>query len=183
MEGRPSARFATITFSDSRTSADDEGGALLGALLSKAGHAVVRHSIVREDAPAVATAIDEALADPGLEGVICTGGTGIALRDVAIEIIEARFDKPLPGFGEAFRRLSWEQIGPRAILSRATAGVGKGKLVVALPGSLKAVMLGVNEVLLPVLPHAIDLLAGRTGHGGHGGGAGKPGRTQGENET
>jgi len=158
-------RLVTITFSDTRVEADDEGGRLLGELLRGAGCEIVRHQIVREDAVSVGAALDEALGEPGVQGVITTGGTGLAPRDIAAEAAEQRLEKALPGFGEAFRRLSWEQVGPRSILSRATAGAARGKLLVALPGSVKAVRLALEGVLLPVLPHLVDLLGGRTQHG------------------
>jgi molybdenum cofactor biosynthesis protein B len=160
------ARVWTITFSDTRTPENDEGGLLLGELLRAAGHEVLTHRIAREDEAAVGAALDEAIAAPGPQVIVCTGGTGIAPRDIAIEQIEGRLERALPGFGEAFRRLSWEQIGPRSVLSRATAGVARGKLIVALPGSLKAVRLGVEALLAPIVGHAVDLLEGRTGHGG-----------------
>jgi molybdenum cofactor biosynthesis protein B len=160
------ARVWTLTFSDTRTPEDDEGGQLLGQLLAASGHPLVAHRIAREDEASVAAALDEALAAPGVQAIVCTGGTGIAPRDIAIELIERRLERALPGFGEAFRRLSWEQVGPRSVLSRATAGTARGRLLVALPGSLKAVRLGVDALLVPILDHAVDLLEGRTGHGG-----------------
>ena len=158
-------RLFTITFSDTRTAADDEGGALLGSLLAGAGHEVVTHRIVREDEAAVVGALDEALAAPGVQAVVTTGGTGLGPRDVAGDLVAARLTRELPGFGEAFRRLSWEQVGPRSVLSRAVAGAAGDRLLVAFPGSVKAVRLGVEALLVPILPHAVDLLAGRTAHG------------------
>src|SRR4029077_16613842 len=98
------------------------------------------------------------------EAVVLTGGTGIAPRDRTIEVLAPLFEKTLDGFGEAFRRLSWDEIGPRSILSRAVAGVIRGRVVAALPGSLKAVRLGVEQVLAPTLAHATDLAPGRGGH-------------------
>ncbi len=156
-------RIATLTLSDTRTPADDEGGRLLGDLLRAAGFEVVSHAIVREDEVSIRAALDErCAADVG--AVILTGGTGIAPRDHTIEVLAPLFEKTLDGFGEAFRRLSWDQIGPNAVLSRAAAGVVRGRIVAALPGSLKAVRLGVEQILAPMLPHAVDLVAGRGGH-------------------
>jgi molybdenum cofactor biosynthesis protein B len=158
-------RIATITFSDTRTEADDEGGKLLRELLSRSGD-VVYSTIAREDRESVDRAIADALS-ANVEAVVTTGGTGIAPRDIAIEAIEARLDKKLDGFGEAFRRLSFDEIGPRGVLSRALAGTIGPVLVVALPGSTKAIRLGIEQILLPILLHATDLLAGRTAHPGH----------------
>jgi molybdenum cofactor biosynthesis protein B len=156
-------RLAVVTFSDSRTEATDTGGALLASLLEAAGHLVVQRRLVREDEGAVRAAFADVLATD-VDAVITTGGTGIAPRDIAIDVLEPLFDKRLDGFGEAFRRLSWDQVGARSLLSRATAGTARGKLVVALPGSEKAIRLGINDVLLPFLPHAIALLRGDTQH-------------------
>lgn len=159
----PPLRVATLTLSDTRTPADDEGGRLLGELLAVAGFEVASHAIVREDDDAIRAAVLERCAgDAG--AVVITGGTGIAPRDRTIEVLAPLFDKTLDGFGEAFRRLSWEQIGPNAILSRAAAGVVRGRVVAALPGSLKAVRLGVEQLLAPTLVHAVELASGRSAH-------------------
>jgi molybdenum cofactor biosynthesis protein B len=161
-------RIATLTLSDTRTAADDEGGRLLGELLRAAGFEVVSHAIVREDDAAIRAAV-EAGTGGDADALILTGGTGVAPRDRTVEVLAPLFDKTIDGFGEAFRRLSWEQVGPRAILSRAVAGVIRGRVVAALPGSLKAVRLGVEQLLAPTLAHAVEIAAGRGGHGGHGG--------------
>lgn len=163
MSSQSPIRIATLTLSDTRTPADDEGGRLLGELLAAAGFAVVSHAIVREDDASIRAAVEERCAAE-VDAVVLTGGTGVAPRDRTIEVLAPLFDKTLDGFGEAFRRLSWDQIGPRAILSRAAAGVIRGRIVAALPGSLKAVRLGVEQLLVPTLAHAVDLAAGRTGH-------------------
>lgn len=156
-------RVAVLTFSDSRTEANDTGGKLLVSLLQAEGHLVLSKRIVREDAATVREAFDLALASD-VDVVVTTGGTGIAARDIAIDAIERRFDKKLDGFGEAFRRLSWDEVGARSLLSRATAGTVGAKLVAALPGSEKAVRLGLRDVLLPMLSHAVQLLRGQTSH-------------------
>jgi molybdenum cofactor biosynthesis protein B len=156
-------RIATLTLSDTRTLDDDEGGKLLGSLLREAGFEVVSHAVVREDGPPLREALTALCAGKSADAVVLTGGTGIAPRDTTIEVLLPLFDKTLDGFGEAFRRLSWDQIGPRAILSRATAGVIGGLVIVALPGSPKAVRLGVESLIAPTLAHAVDLASGRGG--------------------
>lgn len=156
---------ATLTFSDSRTPETDEGGRVLGERLVAAGCTIVRHAIVREDVATVRAAFAGLFAGTDVSLVVSTGGTGISPRDHVPDVLETLLEKRLDGFGEAFRRLSWDQVAARSILSRALAGVVGAKLVVCLPGSVKAVRLGVDDVLAPLLPHAIDLLGGRTAHG------------------
>ena len=159
-------RIITVTVSDTRTEADDVSGKALREELSAfdASFELVHHVILRDEPDHIVALVREA--DEGdVDAVVLTGGTGIAPRDRTYEALTAIFDKTLDGFGEAFRRLSWDQIGPRAILSRATAGVVGTTLVFALPGSEKAVRLGAKELIAPVLAHAVDLANGRTRHG------------------
>jgi molybdenum cofactor biosynthesis protein B len=153
----------TVTVSDTRTSADDASGAALVEEL--AAFTLVRHAIVRDDAGASHEVIAGAQRE-NIDAIVFTGGTGIAPRDVTYEAVAAKLDKTLDGFGEAFRRLSWDEIGPRAILSRATAGTIGKMLVFLLPGSTKAVRLGAKQLIAPVLAHAVDLANGRTHHKG-----------------
>lgn len=158
-------RVAAITVSDTRTSADDVGGDALAQRLEAAGFTVAHRSLVRDDPEAVRAAIvrvcDEDLAD----AIVTTGGTGIAPRDQTYEAILGLLEKTLDGFGEAFRRLSWDEVGARSILSRAVAGVHRGRVVAALPGSPKAVVLAVDRVLAPILSHACALARGeKHGH-------------------
>lgn len=158
------ARVTILTCSDTRAMASDVSGRRAGELLAEAGHEIVGHGVVTDDADRIAEAV-RARCDAGdLDVLLLTGGTGLAPRDVTIEAVAPLLDKELPGFGEAFRRLSWEQVGARSVLSRAVAGSRGTTLVVALPGSPKAVELAVAQVLLPILGHAVDLLHGRTGH-------------------
>jgi molybdenum cofactor biosynthesis protein B len=158
-------RVAAITVSDTRTPADDEGGARLCERLEAAGFAVTTRVIVRDEPDqlraAIARVCDEDLAD----AIVTTGGTGIAPRDRTYEAVETLLDKTLDGFGEAFRRLSWDEVGARAVLSRAIAGVHRGRILAALPGSPKAVVLAVDRVLAPILAHAVALArGGKHGH-------------------
>jgi len=129
-------RIATLTLSDTRTPDDDEGGRTLGELLRASGFEVVSHAILREETAILRAAVEQICYGRAADALILTGGTGIAPRDRTIETIAPLFDKTQDGFGEAFRRLSWDQIGPNAILSRAVAGVVRGVVVAALPGSV-----------------------------------------------
>lgn len=150
---------AVITVSDTRTIADDTSGATAAELLRGAGHEVISHVIVPDERDAIAAALRAAVR-AGARLVVTNGGTGIAPRDVTYEAVSALLEKTLDGFGEAFRRLSWDEIGERAMLSRALAGTLERSLVVVLPGSTKAVRLGVEQLVLPIARHAVGLLAG-----------------------
>jgi len=142
-----------ITVSDTRTQADDSGGALLVELLEKAGHRVVGRAIVRDEVEAIRAAVDAAIMRDDVRAVLLTGGTGIAPRDVTPEALTPLLDRQIPGFGELFRALSYAEIGSAAMLSRALAGIARGRLVVGLPGSRAAIRLALEKLVLPELPH------------------------------
>jgi molybdenum cofactor biosynthesis protein B len=152
------ARCGVITFSDTRTPETDAGGDLLARLVTEAGHSVVDRRIVREDPDDVGRVLRQLLDRPDVDAVITTGGTGVASRDVTIDAVENLFDRPLPGFGELFRMLSWEQVGSGAMLSRAAGGISAGKPVFCLPGSVAAVELGMTRLIIPELRHLIRQL-------------------------
>lgn len=151
-------RAVVITVSDTRTEKDDTGGALLSERLTEAKATVLRQQRVTDDRAAIEQAILQACADPEVDLIALTGGTGIAPRDVTVEAVEPLLHKRLDGFGEAFRRLSWDQVGARSVLSRAIAGTRDKVLIVALPGSPNAVKLAVDSVLAPIMGHAVKLL-------------------------
>lgn len=155
-------RILTVTVSDTRTSVDDMSGLALAEEL--AAFTLVRHVIVPDEPGAIVELVRGVLEGDEADAVVLSGGTGIAPRDLTCEALEALFDKHLDGFGEAFRRLSWEEIGPRAILSRAIAGTIGTRLVFSLPGSEKAARLGARMLIAPILAHAVDLVQGRAGH-------------------
>ena len=144
---------AVITVSDTRTMADDSGGALLVELLESAGHRVLDRRIVPDEVDAIRAAVDAAVMRDDVHAVLLTGGTGIAARDVTPEALLPILDRVIPGFGELFRSLSYQQIGSAAMLSRAIAGIVRGRVIVALPGSRAAIRLALEELLLPELPH------------------------------
>jgi len=151
-----SVACGVITVSDSRTEATDESGALLKKLLTEAGHRVVFAAIVKDEPEAIADAVDRAarVAD----AVVTNGGTGLAPRDVTIETLAPRLEKTLPGFGEIFRALSFREIGSAAMLSRAIAGVYRGKILFCLPGSPDACGLATKALILPELGHAVGVM-------------------------
>jgi molybdenum cofactor biosynthesis protein B len=151
-----------VTVSDTRTAADDFSGRALAEEL--AAFTLAGHRIVPDEPARIVAVIREVIANDEADAIIFSGGTGISPRDQTFEAIEALFEKRLDGFGEAFRRLSWEQIGPRAMLSRATAGTLGTRLIFSIPGSEKAVRLGARDLIAPILKHALDLLHGRTAH-------------------
>jgi molybdenum cofactor biosynthesis protein B len=157
-------RVLTVTVSDTRSSSSDESGPLLRELLSRAGLSLVDHRIVQDEPGQLRALLAEVAEGDLADAIITTGGTGLAPRDQTIEALEPLLDKHLDGFGEAFRRLSWDQVGARSVLSRAFAGVARGRFVVALPGSPKAVQLAIEAVLLPILDHAVSLIRGETAH-------------------
>jgi molybdenum cofactor biosynthesis protein B len=144
-----------LTVSDTRTPETDTGGAVIRELLDGAGHVVVGSTIVRDEPADVTRVVRTACDDPRVQVVILTGGTGITSRDSTFEAVEALLDKRLPGFGELFRVLSWEQVGAAAMLSRAQMGLHARRIVVSLPGSPAACRLALERLLLPELGHLV----------------------------
>ena len=144
-----------ITVSDTRTPETDTGGQLLRELLVGGGHQIAGHAIVRDDPIALREAIQEQLEADHVDAVLTTGGTGISRRDGTFEVVSALLDKRIDGFGELFRALSFDEIGPSAMLSRACAGTSSGKIVITLPGSRNAVRLGITKLVLPELGHLV----------------------------
>ena len=142
-----------VTVSDTRTLETDTGGGLVAELLAGAGHVVADRAIVPDEPEAIAAALEAALSREGCRAVIFTGGTGVAPRDVTPDTVEPRLARVVPGFGELFRLLSYEEIGSAAILSRALAGIAEGRVVFVLPGSRGAVRLGMEKLILPEIGH------------------------------
>ena len=144
-----------VTVSDTRTEDTDTGGRAVIDLLTAAGHQVIGRSIVKDDAEMLRDCIGRQLANPAVQAIITTGGTGITSRDCTYEAVSAMLQKKLDGFGEIFRALSYEQIGPAAMMSRAVAGTISGRVVISLPGSEAAVRLAIEKLVLPELGHLV----------------------------
>jgi len=147
--------YALVTVSDTRTEADDLSGRRMKELVEGAGQRVVEKLIVRDEAAAIRGAVSALLSTEEVDVVVVSGGTGVAPRDVTIEAVEPLLERGLPGFGEIFRALSYRQVGAAAMLSRAAAGVARGRAVFLLPGSPKAVELAMAELILPEAGHLV----------------------------
>ena len=147
-----------LTVSDTRTLDTDTSGQAIATMLSEAGHEVVGRSVARDEPREVQQAVREQLGRGTAEVVITTGGTGLSSRDTTYEALVPFFDKVIDGFGELFRTLSFDEIGPAAMLSRAAAGVMGGRVVFLLPGSEAAVRLAMERLILPELTHLVGQL-------------------------
>ena len=140
-----------ITVSDSRTPETDANGIWLRDAVARAGAVVSGYRVVRDEPAEVREALDELVNDAQV--VVVNGGTGVSRRDTTYDTLAGMLEKTLPGFGELFRMLSWEQVGAAAMLSRATAGTFRGSVVVSVPGSPKAVALAWEKLIEPELAH------------------------------
>ena len=149
------ARCAVLTLSDTRTEADDTSGRTIRELLESHGHVVAHYAILKDDPALLDEKLLQLLGSPEIEAILTNGGTGVSRRDVTIAVVEKHLDQPLPGFGELFRMLSWEQIGSGAMLSRAVGGIARGQIIFAMPGSTKAVELAMRDLILPQIRHVL----------------------------
>ena len=149
------ARCAVVTLSDTRDESTDTSGAAIKRLLAENGHQVALYQIVRDESALLEALLRDLLVRDDVDCILTNGGTGISRRDMTIGVVERAIERPLPGFGELFRMLSYEQIGSGAMLSRAVAGVARGKLVFAMPGSTKAVELAMAKLVLPEIRHLL----------------------------
>ncbi len=144
-----------ITVSDTRTAETDTSGAIMRERLAAAGHRVVDYRIVKDEPVEIDALLDRCAENPACQAILINGGTGIARRDTTFDVISQRIEKPLPGFGELFRMLSYEEIGAAAMLSRATAGVFRGRIVFSTPGSSNAVRLAMDKLIAGELAHLV----------------------------
>ena len=143
--------IAVLTVSDTRTEADDTSGALLIERLQTAGHRLTHRAIEPDDRYRLRARVSAWIADPGVEAILTTGGTGFTGRDATPEALEPLFDKTIEGFGELFRQLSYDEIGTSTIQSRATAGLANATLVFCMPGSSGACRTAWDQILLSQL--------------------------------
>jgi molybdenum cofactor biosynthesis protein B len=148
---------AILTVSSSRSLDDDPAGDAIAAAFEANGHEVVTRELVRDSYDRVQGGIDNLAGRGDVDVVVTTGGTGVTPDDVTVEAAEPLFEKTLPGFGELFRRLSYEEIGEKVVATRATAGVADGVPVFCLPGSENAAKLGSEEVVVPEIGHLVGL--------------------------
>ncbi len=152
---------AVITVSDTRTRETDKSGQLIQQLLTDAGYKIVTYAIVKDEPEDIDNWLNKLDINSELKVIIFSGGTGIAPRDTTYDVINNWLDKLIPGFGEIFRYLSYQEIGSRAIASRAVAGVKNQKLVFSLPGSANAVKLAVSQLILPEINHLVRQIQGK----------------------
>jgi molybdenum cofactor biosynthesis protein B len=144
--------LAIITVSDTRTAETDVNGQYLKKRIQEGGHRLVAYCVVRDEPTQIEAILDELCAGEA-RLILVNGGTGISTRDTTFDVLSRKLEKTLPGFGELFRMLSYEQVGAAAMLSRATAGLYRGKLIISTPGSPAAVQLAWEKLILPEIQH------------------------------
>ncbi len=149
--------IGVLTVSTSRTLDDDPAGDIIAAACEDAGHEIAERRLAADEMDAIEDAVADLL-DDGVDVVLTTGGTGLTPDDVTVDAIEPLFDRPVPGFGELFRWLSYEEVGAMAMASRATAGVVDDRLVFCLPGSENAARTGAEKLVAPAVGHLLGLV-------------------------
>ena len=146
-------RCAVITVSDTRTTDTDTSGRLMQEALTEAGHVIHAYCIVKDERDDIRRLLQHHVRDDETDAILLSGGTGLSTRDGTYEVVRDSLEKELTGFGELFRYLSYEEIGAAAMMSRATAGVAAGTVIVSMPGSSAAVRLAMEKLILPELSH------------------------------
>ncbi len=154
-QGPHSLRCAVITVSDTRTLETDTGGQSVIDHLTAAGHHVTHREIIPDDPARMRPLLDDLCGLDDVDAILLTGGTGVTSRDQTFETVSGLIDKPMPGYGEVFRMLSFQEIGPAACLSRAVGGVARGKVVLTMPGSPAGVRLAMEKIIVPELRHFV----------------------------
>jgi len=152
------AGLALLTVSDTRTESDDRSGLLIRSLAEAAGHRVVDYRLLPDEPDEIRNCVQDWLTRDECDAIVVNGGTGVARRDRTHEAIARLLDRRLDGFGELFRMLSYEQVGSAAMLSRAIAGIARGKPLFSVPGSPRAAELALSRLILPELGHLLSEL-------------------------
>jgi len=147
-----------ITCSDTRTSQTDTSGQLMMRLLKEHGHELAGYHVIKDDPAQIRSLIEEAAAHDAVQAILVNGGTGISKRDSTFEAVDGMLEKRLVGFGEIFRYLTYKDIGSPAIMTRATAGIFRGRIIFSTPGSEGAVRLAMESLILPEIGHIIQQL-------------------------
>ncbi len=160
-KGKKSIRCFVITVSDTRDETSDTSGQAIKQFLTDEGHQTTGYRIVKDEPLDIKALLEQALAQSDVDAVIVNGGTGISPRDGTFEVVDRFLEKKLDGFGELFRYLSYLDIGSAAIMSRASAGTARGKVLISLPGSKGAVTLAMEKLILPELRHMVSQLQGQ----------------------
>lgn len=150
-----SVACAVVTVSDSRTVETDTSGQLIQEQLAAHGHTVMHYQIIKDEPDQLRAVLASLAADDQCQAILFSGGTGISRRDSTFDVLDRLLEKRLPGFGELFRFLSYQEIGSAAMLSRAVAGVYKGTIIISIPGSPAAARLALERLILPELAHMV----------------------------
>lgn len=150
---RGPVRVAIVTVSDTRTRANDTGGDLIEQRVTSAGHVVAFRSIIKDDPAQIDALLDKIVSETNAQLILFTGGTGIAPRDTTYDALSRKLEKTMPGFGELFRMLSFSEVGAAAMLSRATAGTYRGRVIFSMPGSPNAVQVALDKLIMPEIQH------------------------------
>jgi molybdenum cofactor biosynthesis protein B len=145
--------FALIVTSDTRSEREDETGRIAVGLIEGDGHSVIHHTIIPNNEEKIRAEVQRMLLDDSVAVVVTSGGTGIGAKDKTVAAVTPLMDKEMTGFGELFRRISYDEIGGAAIMSRATAGIARGKLIFCLPGSRNAMKVALTKIILPNVGH------------------------------
>jgi molybdenum cofactor biosynthesis protein B len=146
-------RVAIVTVSDTRTRANDTGGDLIEQRVTSAGHVVTFRAIVKDEPSQIDALLDQLVNETNAQLILFTGGTGIAPRDTTYDTLARKLEKTMPGFGELFRMLSFSEVGAAAMLSRATAGTYRGRMIFSMPGSPNAVQVALDKLIMPEIQH------------------------------
>lgn len=150
----PPAHIAVVTVSDSRTQETDTNGQYLKKEIVESGFSLAAYHVIKDDAEEIETLLEE-LTKLDVQVILFNGGTGISKRDTTYDVLSRKLEKLMPGFGEIFRMLSYEQVGAAAMFSRATAGVYHGKIILSVPGSPAAVQLAWEKLIVPEIQHLV----------------------------